>query len=151
RGCPRGVPRGTWRRTGTPGLLGLTAGCGAAVVASRAFGRSPSRGRAMAVVPKSDAIHDLVAPGTRVERVASGFVFTEGPVLQPGRGDLLFSDTPADRRHRWREDAGASVDREPNNKANGMTYDADLNLIVCEHETSRVVRELPDGTRETIA
>jgi gluconolactonase len=32
-----------------------------------------------------------------------------------------------------------------------MTYDADLNLLVCEHTTSSVVRERPDGTRETLA
>jgi gluconolactonase len=38
----------------------------------------------------------------------------------------------------------------PSNKCNGMTYDADLNLLVCEHSTSSVVRERPDGTRETL-
>jgi gluconolactonase len=105
----------------------------------------------MAVVAQSEAIHELVAPDARIERIASGFVFTEGPVWHPLRGDLLFSDIPADRRYRFTEDGGASVDREPNNKANGMTYDLDLNLIVCEHATSAVVRELPDGARQTIA
>jgi gluconolactonase len=105
----------------------------------------------MAVVAKSEAIHDLVAPATRVERLASGFIFTEGPIWHPERADLLFSDIPGDRRHRWTAEAGATVAREPNNKANGMTYDADLSLIVCEHETSRVVRERPDGTDEILA
>ena len=32
-----------------------------------------------------------------------------------------------------------------------MTYDADLNLIVCEHATSLLIREKPDGTREVLA
>ena len=32
-----------------------------------------------------------------------------------------------------------------------MTYDADLNLIVCEHATSMLVRERPDGRREVLA
>src|SRR5271169_2410019 len=32
-----------------------------------------------------------------------------------------------------------------------MTYDADLNLIVCEHATSMLVRERPDGRREILA
>jgi gluconolactonase len=36
-------------------------------------------------------------------------------------------------------------------KCNGMTYDADLNLLVCEHVTSSLVRERPDGVRETLA
>ena len=41
--------------------------------------------------------------------------------------------------------------RRPANKCNGMTYDADLNLIVCEHATSLLVRERPDGAREILA
>ena len=39
----------------------------------------------------------------------------------------------------------------PANKCNGMTYDAELNLIVCEHATSTLVRERPDGRREVLA
>jgi gluconolactonase len=39
----------------------------------------------------------------------------------------------------------------PSNKCNGMTYDADLNRLVCEHVTSSLVRERPDGRRETLA
>ena len=39
----------------------------------------------------------------------------------------------------------------PSHKCNGMTYDADLNLIVCEHATSSLVRERPDGRREILA
>ena len=38
----------------------------------------------------------------------------------------------------------------PSNKGNGMTYDADLNLLVCEHATSSVARFRPDGTREVL-
>ena len=39
----------------------------------------------------------------------------------------------------------------PSNKCNGMTYDADGKLLVCEHATSSLMREDPDGTRETVA
>ena len=45
----------------------------------------------------------------------------------------------------------STVLRDPSNKCNGMTLDNDGNLIVCEHVTSSVVRERPDGTRETLA
>src|SRR4030095_3459491 len=41
--------------------------------------------------------------------------------------------------------------RNFSNKCNGMTYDADLNLLVCEHVKSVVVRESPDGARGVIA
>ena len=58
---------------------------------------------------------------------------------------------PGDKRRRWHPDEGVTVLRDPSNKCNGMTLDNDGNLIVCEHVTSSVVRETPDGTRETLA
>ncbi len=41
--------------------------------------------------------------------------------------------------------------RNPSFKCNGMVLDADLNLLVCEHVTSSLVRERTDGVRETLA
>ena len=58
---------------------------------------------------------------------------------------------PADVRRRWDARGGVREVRRPTNKHNGMTYDADLNLIVCEHATSSLVRERPDGQREVLA
>jgi gluconolactonase len=66
-------------------------------------------------------------------------------------GSLHFSDMPGDKRRRWHPEEGVQVLRDPSNKCNGMTRDNDDNLIVCEHVTSSVVRERPDGTRETLA
>src|SRR5437764_495683 len=66
-------------------------------------------------------------------------------------GSRHFSDMPGDKRRRWHPDEGVTVLRDPSNKCNGMTRDNDGNLIVCEHVTSSVVRERPDGARETLA
>jgi gluconolactonase len=104
----------------------------------------------MTVSALSEQLHELVDPGARVEQVATGFTFTEGPIWMPD-GSLHFSDMPADKRRRWHPDEGVTVLRDPSNKCNGMTIDNDGNLIVCEHVTSSVVREHPDGRRETIA
>jgi gluconolactonase len=57
---------------------------------------------------------------------------------------------PADVRRRWDARGGVREVRRPSNKHNGMTYDAELNLIVCEHATSSLVRER-NGQREVIA
>ena len=103
------------------------------------------------ITAKSDTIYELVAEGSEVERVATGFTFTEGPIWHPHDQNLLFSDMPADIRRRYTPGEGVVEVRNPSNKCNGMTYDADLNLLVCEHVTSSVVREYPDGTRETVA
>lgn len=92
----------------------------------------------------------LLDENSEVERLAGGFGFTEGPVWNPD-GYLLFSDLGGDVRYRWDPQDGVTEAMRPSNKCNGMTYDADGNLLVCEHVTSSLVRERPDGTRETLA
>jgi gluconolactonase len=104
----------------------------------------------MAIVAHSGKLHELVSAQAELEQVASGCTFTEGPIWMPD-GSLHFSDMPGDKRRRWHPESGVSVLRDPSNKCNGMTLDNDGNLIVCEHVTSAVVRESPDGRRETIA
>ena len=86
-----------------------------------------------------------------IQTVAGGFIFTEGPIWHPTGQYLLFSDMPGDVRRRWDAEGGVREVRRPANKCNGMTYDADLNLIVCEHATSSLIRETPAGGREILA
>ncbi|MBV9422009.1 MAG: SMP-30/gluconolactonase/LRE family protein [Solirubrobacterales bacterium] len=100
---------------------------------------------------KSEQLAELIDPGADVERVATGFTFTEGPIWNQEGAFLLFSDMPGDVRRRWSERDGVQEVMRPSNKCNGMVYDAAGNLLVCEHVTSTLVREQPDGTRETIA
>src|SRR3954464_9592061 len=104
----------------------------------------------MGVAVRSEKLRELVDENTEVEQIATGFTFTEGPIWMSD-GSLHFSDMPADKRRRWHPTDGVTVLRDPSNKCNGMTRDNDGNLIVCEHVTSSVVRELPDGRRDTIA
>jgi gluconolactonase len=108
----------------------------------------------MAVDVKSERLFDLVDREARVEKLATGFTFTEGPLWNKAGRYLLFSDMPADIRRRWTEDEGVVEVANPSNKGNGMTYDADGRLLVCEHATSSLVRMDPDGTgsgREVLA
>lgn len=100
------------------------------------------------VDPRFSALMDAAAP---VIRLGSGFTFTEGPLWHPLEKHLLFSDMPADVRRKWTPDGHVSEVMRPSNKGNGMTYDADLNLLVCEHSTSSVARFRPDGRREVLA
>jgi gluconolactonase len=94
---------------------------------------------------------NLIDPYAPVGQVGTGFDFTEGPVWHPVDQHLLFSDMPADVRRRWDARRGVVEVKRPSNKCNGMTYDAELNLIVCEHATSSLIRERPDGRREVLA
>lgn len=100
---------------------------------------------------KSEQLAELVDPDAEVQQVATGFTFTEGPLWNREGEYLLFSDMPGDVRRRWSEREGVTELKRPNNKGNGMVYDAEGNLLVCEHVTSSLVRERPDGVRETLA
>jgi gluconolactonase len=101
-----------------------------------------------ALRPEFGELVDIYAP---VGQIGTGFQFTEGPIWHPTEHYLLFSDMPGDVRRRWDRQHGIREVRRPANKCNGMTYDAELNLLVCEHATSSLVRERPDGRREVVA
>jgi gluconolactonase len=96
------------------------------------------------------AIDGVLDAGARIRRIAGGFTFTEGPIWHPVEQYLLFSDMPADVRRRL-DRSGLREVMTPSHKGNGMTYDADLNLLVCEHSTSSITRFRPDGRREVLA
>jgi gluconolactonase len=107
----------------------------------------------MAVQAHTPQFLDLVAEDAEVEQLGTGFVFTEGPLWHPD-GYLLFSDMPGDTRRRWTESEGVTEIAKPSNKGNGMTWDLEGRLLVCEHVTSSLVRMDPDGRgsgREVLA
>ncbi|MEQ9638521.1 MAG: SMP-30/gluconolactonase/LRE family protein [Alphaproteobacteria bacterium] len=93
----------------------------------------------------------VVGADVEFERLGTGFKFTEGPIWHPARRDLLFSDMPGDHMRRWSAAGGTETVRQPCNKSNGMTFDRQGRVLVCEHATSRVVRMEPDGPDTVLA
>jgi gluconolactonase len=88
----------------------------------------------------------------RVERIATGFRWAEGPVWFGDQRVLLWSDIPNNRIMRWEERSGAvSVFRQPSDYANGNTRDRQGRLVTCEHGTRRVTRTEYDGTITVLA
>jgi gluconolactonase len=85
-----------------------------------------------------------------VEKVAGNFQFTEGPVWVASKGELLFSDIPANRIVRW-SNGKAETFRAPSGNSNGLTLDKQGRLLACEHGNRRVSRTEPDGTVVTLA
>ncbi len=88
------------------------------------------------------ALEDLIDVKARPEKVVGGFRFTEGPVYSR-RGFLLFSDIPANRIMKW-ERGKLSTFRENSNGANGLTFDHQGRLLVCE--TGKLTRTEKDGS-----
>ncbi len=87
-----------------------------------------------------DASGSLFEPGPRLEKLAGGFQFTEGPVWVNREEALYFSDIPASTTRRWSERCGVEVVWAPNDKSNGMFLDRDGALLVCQHGKRRVVK-----------
>jgi gluconolactonase len=94
-------------------------------------------------------------PDHRVECLATGFGFTEGPVWDAvwdgGAGALLFSDLEHDVRRRWSAGRGIEVVSRDTSRANGMVFDGEGRLLVCEHVSSTLVRLGREGEREVLA
>jgi gluconolactonase len=87
-----------------------------------------------------------------VERVATGFRWTEGPAYFRGGRYLIFSDIPNNCLVRLLEDDNhASVFRSPSYNSNGNTTDREGRLVTCEQSGRRVTRTEHDGTITIIA
>jgi gluconolactonase len=96
-------------------------------------------------------LDDLIDPAAELTRVGEGYQFTEGPVWDAQAGCLYFSDIPGDARWRWTPDAGMELVQRPTFMGNGMCLDNDGHLLVCEHISSCVTRQLRDGGHELVA
>lgn len=88
----------------------------------------------------------------KVEKIASGMRWTEGPVWFGDGRYLLWSDIPNNRMMKWEEETGdVSVFRKPSNNSNGNTRDRQGRLLTCEHDARRVTRTEYDGAITVIA
>ncbi len=86
----------------------------------------------------------------KVETVAGGFKFTEGPVWSR-EGFLLFSDIPQDLIVKFVPGKGTSNFREQSNGANGNTFDSQGRLYTCEGRARRLTRTDKKGKIEVLA
>ena len=93
----------------------------------------------------------LIHPVAKLQQLASGFTWTEGPVWFGDHNCLVFSDIPSQRLMRWSETTGVSVFRQPSHFNNGNTRDVSGRLIGCRHGTRDVVRTEPDGSISVMA
>jgi gluconolactonase len=79
----------------------------------------------------------VVAPGAKLEKLAGGFAFTEGPASD-AEGNVFFTDQPNDRIHKWSVDGKLSTFLEPCGRSNGLCFDAKGALIACADERNQL-------------
>jgi gluconolactonase len=103
-----------------------------------------------AAVSSGDEKVSVVAEGAKVEKLASGFKFTEGPAAD-AEGNIFFTDIPNNRIHKWSVDGKLSTFRENTGAANGLFFDKQGNLLACEGNNRRVVSISPNSEVTVLA
>jgi gluconolactonase len=107
------------------------------------------------------AFDALVPTDARIEKLARGFKFTEGPLWRPS-GVLWFSDLVGNVVHQWSPDGKVADVLRPGGYdgnslpaggfigPNGMTAGPDGSVLLCQHGNRRIVRIGRDRSVTTI-
>lgn len=104
------------------------------------------------IVSLDPRFDQLVPNDAKLERIADGFTWVEGPVWHKQDEYLLFSDIPANAVYQWRPGKGVIPflknsgysgsepfpGKEPG--SNGLTFDAEGRLVLCRHGDRQIGR-----------
>lgn len=112
-------------------------------------------------------INKLIPKDAKIEVLAEGYVWSEGPVWIPQGDFLLYSDVPTNKIYKWKAGEGASIYLDPSgytaketrpgeSGSNGLTLDDKGRLVICQHGDRRVARmnastDSPQPVYETLA
>lgn len=121
--------------------------------------------RTLGTIERFDSQLDkLLDPEAKLEILADGFTWTEGPVWMGDatNGHLLFSDIPRNSIFKWTAKNGIQLFMNPSGYtgvtfyglepgSNGLLKDLDGNLVLCEHGDRRVSVLTPNGGKRTLA
>lgn len=97
----------------------------------------------LCALPTYAADSKIIAPGEKLQLLASGFAFTEGPACDRD-GNIFFTDQPNDCLHEWSVDGKLSTFMKPCGRANGLCFDAQGDLWACADEKNELWRISPD-------
>src|SRR6266852_3146529 len=119
------------------------------------------------IIRKDPSLDEIVPAGAKIEKLASGFLFTEGPIWIPRTdgtdGYLLFSDPNNNTIYRWTQDGqlsifmtksgyrGMDIGEYGQPGSNGLTLDKERRLTINQHGNRRVVRMEKNGQLTVLA
>ena len=140
------------------GLVPITLHAGPSVIQMDLLPR-PTMGEVIRLDPSLDK---LVPVGAKLEVLASGLDWSEGPVWSPALDALLFSDVPQNTVFQWQEGLGLSAYLKPSgytgpllysreSGSNGLALDPAGRLLSCEHGDRRLSVLTPGGGKRTLA
>src|SRR5687767_6429803 len=88
---------------------------------------------------------ELIDSAAVLVNIGQGYQFSEGPVWNQHEHALYCSDIPGDARWRWTAAGGMALAASPTFKGNGLAFDIDGSLLVCEQVSSCLTRIHADG------
>ena len=95
-------------------------------------------------------ISSLIAKDSKIEKVASGYSFTEGPAVAPD-GKVYFTDQPNNAIYIWNEKTGIRKFDVDGERANGMYFDNEGYLIVCADYRNKLLKISANGEKVILA
>jgi gluconolactonase len=124
---------------------------------------APAARRASYITVLDPRFDPLFPAEAKLEKIADGYSWVEGPVWNRAERFLLFSDIPANSVFRWQSGKGATLFMKPSGYtgkapfegrepgSNGLAFDSEGRLVLCEHGDRRVARVEKDGAKKTLA
>jgi len=115
------------------------------------------------IIAHAPGLEALIDPGATFEKLSEGHRWTEGPVWNRRGGYLLFSDIPNNVVVKWEPGKGVSEYLKPSGYtgtapftgpepgSNGLTFDSEGRLVLCQHGDRRIARQNHDGTIVALA
>lgn len=94
-------------------------------------------------------VRGIIVPGAKLEKLADGFKFTEGPAVDAA-GNVFFTDQPNDQILEWSVDGKLSTFMQPSGRANGMHFDNKGNLLACADENNQLWSIDPASKKVTV-
>jgi gluconolactonase len=93
---------------------------------------------------QNSGLDKIIKPGAVVEKLADGFLFTEGPSAD-SKGNIYFTDQPNDRIMVWNTDNKLFIFLQPSGRSNGLAFDKAGNLWSCADEKNELWSIAADG------
>ncbi len=124
---------------------------------------SPTGNPTFGTIERLDPRFDQIIPkDAKIEKLAEGFAWSEGPIWIKNGNYLVFSDVPSNTVYKWKAGEGVTEYLKPSGYtglarrggepgSNGLTVDSQGRLVLCEHGDRRVTRLERIGTKTTLA
>lgn len=103
------------------------------------------------IIVYDEKIHEVISKDAKIELLAEGHEWTEGPVWLTEQNKVIYSDIPKNSVFEWSEKEGKKlylkpagytghVPRSGEGGSNGLLLNDDGNLVLCQHGDRRIVR-----------